>query len=97
MDSNSFYNKYKMLCNTEKHEEAIKSIQVAAEMGLANAQYDLGCCYHAGDGISKDMVKAVYWWTKAADQGNAEAQCSLGVCYDIGEGISKDSTKAVYW
>ena len=40
----------------------------------AKFQYELGVCYYNGEGVSKDVSKAVEWWQKAADQGDASAQ-----------------------
>ena len=69
----------------------------AAEQGHADAQYDLGCCYYNGEGVPRDMAKAVEWFRKAAEQGYADAQYNLGVCYYNGEGIGKDLKEAVLW
>ena len=69
----------------------------AAERGRADAQLFLGVCYEKGDGVSKDMEKAVYWYRRAAEQGLAEAQCNLGLCCQKGDGVSKDFQQAVYW
>ncbi|MBR6059702.1 MAG: SEL1-like repeat protein [Victivallales bacterium] len=33
----------------------------------------LGCCYANGDGVTKDMKKAVKWLQKAAEKGHPEA------------------------
>ena len=53
----------------------------AAEQGDAVAQFNLGICYHEGNGVSADKVEAMNWFRKAAEQGFAEAQYNLGVCY----------------
>jgi TPR repeat protein len=39
----------------------------------ASAQLNLGLCYACGDGVPKDLAKAVELYTKAAAQGNASA------------------------
>jgi len=36
----------------------------------AKEQFALGEKYEEGDGVSKDLKKAAYWYTKAAEQGS---------------------------
>ncbi len=60
--------------------------------------YQTGCNYRDGkDGVTKDLKKAVEYFTKAAEQGHASAQADLGDCYFYGYGVYKDSDKAVEW
>ena len=61
------------------------------------AQYNLGCCYVNGDGVAKDITKAVELFRKAAEQGNGMAQYNLGCCYANGSGVAKDKVEAVKW
>ena len=68
-----------------------------AAAGNAEAQYRIGVIYENGDGVPKDMKKAVEWYQKAAEQGNAAAQYSLGACYLKGDGVPKDINKAIEW
>ena len=76
---------------------AFSQFQKGAELGFADAQYALGDCYYEGEGVAKDLQKAVYWFQKAAEQGYAPAQYSLGYCYQEGEGIEKDIVQAIKW
>ena len=39
-----------------------------------------GRCYEYGIGVTKDLVKAVEYYTLAANQGYAAAQNNLGIC-----------------
>ena len=55
----------------------------AAEQECPEAQYELGVCYEAGDGVGKDEAKAAELYRKAAVQGYAEAQKKLGNCYSL--------------
>ncbi len=60
--------------------------------------YQTGCNYRDGkNGATKDLKKAVEYFTKAAEQGHASAQADLGDCYFNGDGVYKDSDKAVEW
>lgn len=53
----------------------------AAEQGNDEAQDMLGDFYYYGNGVEKDLAKALEWYKKAADQGNKNSEdmlCSLG-------------------
>jgi hypothetical protein len=79
-------------------EKAVKWYRKAAEYGNhARAQHNLGCCYANGDGVHKDVGKAVEWCRKAAEQGHAGAQYNLGQCYCNGRGVCQDLGQAVEW
>ncbi|MDE5592819.1 MAG: hypothetical protein K2I75_02695 [Clostridiales bacterium] len=52
-----------------------------AELGNANAQYNMGEHYYHGDSVEQDYDKAVEWYSKAAEQEQAKAQYMLGYCY----------------
>ena len=54
--------------------------QKAADAGDSGAQYRLAFCYLKGDGVEKDVEKAVYWCQKAADAGNSGAEYMLELC-----------------
>lgn len=69
----------------------------AAEMGHADAQYELGRSFEEGCGTRKDCAKAIVWYRKAAEQGCAEAMCSLGDCFRLGKGIEADAEEASGW
>ncbi|MBO7496201.1 MAG: agmatine deiminase family protein [Salinivirgaceae bacterium] len=68
-----------------------------AEQGLLRAQFYLAWCYKYGEGVKKDIAKAVEWLMIAAEQGYAPAQNCLGFCYEFGDGVEKDLNKAIEW
>jgi TPR repeat protein len=70
---------------------------MAADQGLAWAQFNLGACYDQGEGVKADKKEAVKWYRKAAEQGDAEAQFNLGRAFVNGEGVDKDKMEAVKW
>jgi TPR repeat protein len=43
--------------------------QRSANLGRMVAQYNLGVMYENGNGITKDIDKAIYWYEKSAKQG----------------------------
>lgn len=70
----------------------------AAELGVSEAQYNLGQLYHSvgiGDGKGSDPAQAVSWYRKAADQGFAMASLNLGALMLQGAGVEKDVDKAL--
>ena len=68
-----------------------------AELGDAEAQYNLGVMYDEGAGIIQDLVTAANWYRKAADQGFVDAQTNLGMMYYYGQGIPRDHAEAAIW
>ena len=77
--------------------QTIDELKKMAEQGDASAQFDLACCYEAGNGVAQNAAKAVKWYRNSAEQGNAEAQYNLGLCYYHGEGVDQDYAEAVKW
>lgn len=78
-------------------EERFAAQKVAAQLGYADAQFDLGLMYEYGKGTETDLTKALYWYEKAAEQGHAKGQSYTGSAYRRGAGVEKDYDKAFYW
>ena len=51
----------------------------AAEKDDKDAQNNLAVLYENGDGIDKDIDKAIYWYKKSAEQGFQDAQNKLKI------------------
>jgi uncharacterized protein len=79
---------------TQDDAKAVKYYRLAADHGLADAQFNLGVCY-SGKGVTQDHAQAVKYFRLAADQGDASAQYNLGLCYKKGQGITQDYAQAV--
>ena len=62
---------------SQSYTEAVKWFRLAAEQGVAEAQFNLGVCYYFGEGVAKNKATAIRWWKKAAAQGNSDAQDNL--------------------
>jgi TPR repeat protein len=85
--------------------ETIKKIQkklfnnklLAAKLGDAISQYNLGAAYKDGRGILQSYNEAAKWFQYAAMQGYASAQSNLGVCYAEGQGVPQSYGKAIEW
>jgi len=79
-------------------EKARYEALVAATDGNPQAQMLLGQIYFNGDGVTKDLPLAMYWYEKAADNNFVEAQYRLGMLFLEGkDGVSKDYDKAYTW
>ena len=79
------------------YTQAIKWFRLAADRGLAKAQFNLGTMYEIGDGVAKDYKQAIKWYQLAANQGNVYGQQSLGMMYFSGMGTKQDDTLAGKW
>jgi len=70
-------------CDAEgDHKSALEYLTKAAELGVADAHYSLSCLYHEGEGVEKDMKKAVHHWEEAAIGGHLSARHNLG-CNEV--------------
>jgi TPR repeat protein len=84
----------------EKHEtlaNAIDLLMIDAKGGDVQAQGMLGYCYAYGQGVERDDVKAVEWFTRASKEGHAPSQVALGVRLKRGLGVAKDEARAAVW
>ena len=64
---------------------AVELYERAAELGVKDAHYNLGCLYANGTDVEKDMVKAIRHYEAAAMCGHVSARYNLGhLDYDAG-------------
>ena len=71
-------------------EFAVKLFTEAANGGIAVAKYKLGKMLLNGDGVEKDIPKAIEWLKQAAMEENEFAEYALGRLYLKGEEVEKD-------
>jgi TPR repeat protein len=76
--------------------EAARWCRLAAEQGVAAAQYDLGLMYANGEGVPQNYAEAVKWWL-AASESRRDAQNNLGTMFELGHGVVQDYSAAVKW
>lgn len=69
----------------------------AAELGNADAMFELYVYYSTGIGVEIDNEKAIDWNFKAAKAGNDRACYNLGAFYATGNGVPQDMEEAVNW
>jgi TonB family protein len=79
------------------YELAFRSWTKAAEAGDRLAQFNLGALYARGEGVTKSIDKAVYWYRKAAEQGHAKAMYNVGEAYRTGTGVRQNAELARRW
>lgn len=79
-------------------KDTIKALRLytdCAENGkMSIAMNQLGLMYQTGKGVSKDVAKAFYWFSKSVEKGDPVGMCRLGSMYKKGEGVPQDFSKA---
>ena len=75
-------------------KKACEYVRMAADRGLAKAQYVLGVWFSTGDGVTLDHVEAARLYKLAAEHGFTEAEHNLGVAYVEGRGVARDVAEA---
>lgn len=84
----------KFFLQTGEIEKAIPLLKQSAEKGNAEAQHNLGYCYHSGTGIEKNSKKAVEWYLKSAEQGFNDGLYQMMMAYGNGDGVEQNPEKA---
>ncbi|WP_105381388.1 SEL1-like repeat protein [Neorhizobium alkalisoli] len=77
--------------------EAVNWYKLAADRGLAPAQYRLANLFEKGTGVTRDLNKALNYYKQAAEAGNASAMHNLAVLYASGAAGQADYPAAVEW
>ena len=62
----------------KKMTKAIELLLKAGELGYAEAYTCLGCIYKDGDGVKRNMKRAVYYWGLGAIGGSITSRHNLG-------------------
>mgnify|MGYP000464249255 FL=1 len=75
-------------------EFAVKLFTEAVSGGITVAKYKLGKMFLNGDGVEKDITKAVEWLKQAALEENEFAEYALGRIYLKGAEVEKDDVVA---
>ncbi len=84
----------KALVQQGKYNEAFPILKKSAELGNAEAQYNLGYFLQNGvDGV-KNEKEAVEWYKKSSDNGFNDGHYALMMAYGNGQGIEQNSEKA---
>jgi hypothetical protein len=79
------------------NKEIDTQMLVAANLGNASAQFEVGRAYNNGIRVEKSYETAFNWFLKAAKQDHADAEYEVGLYYDGGFGVVQDSKKSAFW
>lgn len=86
-----------MDADLKSNPDALKWLEMAADAGMAHAQFRLGSCLFFGEVNEQDQVAGIEWVKQAAEQRHARACGLLGLCYIEGLAVDKDYSAAVMW
>lgn len=78
-------------------QQALEWLKVAAQAGMAQAQYRLGKLLYQGEFAPKDVQHAIEWLRKAAVQGDQYAQYALGQIFLSGKDVHHYPKAASEW
>jgi len=81
-----------------KHKEAFSWYKKSALNNHRHAAFVVGKSYKQGKGVTKNIDKAVVFFTQAVKAGHADAALELGFIYsDDSNKKFKDYKKSIYW
>ena len=96
-DTRSQYVLGRLLQEQGRLSEAVAWYERACESGSQYAQYSLGKMYFLGNGVPKDVSKAIQLLMSSANQGNQYAQYVLGKLCLQGKEVEKNPEAAEDW
>jgi TPR repeat protein len=77
----------------KEHEQSVEWNTKAAEAGLPDAMFNLGCCLDNGEGAA-----ALGWYRRAADAGHGQAAANVSAMYTVGAGgVTRSKRRAMQW
>ena len=68
-----------------------------AAHGDDQAALNLAAMLDQGNGVARDPVAALRWYTAAAEHGSPEAEFDVGIMLDSGRGTDRDVASAAIW
>lgn len=72
------------------------TVHKSPEMLIENQRlFNLGICYQRGEGVGRDMAKAIECFEQAARRGFQPAQFNLGMIFFKGDGVQRDIAKGM--
>ena len=82
---------------SNENSDDFVEIRGHAQAGDPIAEYELGKSYFEGNGVDKDLSKAIQWFQKSANSGIDDAQYTLAFLFSEGVYLQKDLKKAANW
>jgi ABC-type polysaccharide/polyol phosphate transport system ATPase subunit/TPR repeat protein len=100
-NSQLFYNYAALLMKTawgtEDRLEALKWYTKSAELGNADAMYQISIMHRDGNGPKRDDAEYLKWLRMAADNGHVQSQLMLGNIYRDGIKVENDEKESFRW
>lgn len=78
-------------------EAAARYHRTAADLGGADAAFELSVLYATGDGVAEDQAESHRWTVRAAELGSPRAMANLGGMYATGRGVEQDPATGLLW
>ena len=82
---------------TQQYEKCFSGYLALAKQEYPLAECQVGYFYLEGQGVEKDLEKALYWTEQAAIHGDWDGQFNLGWFYEEGTAVPADMEKARHW
>ncbi len=79
------------------YETAKQAFQTAANLGSAEAMFELGKMHRDGKGFPINATEAAFLYAMAANKGFAKAQHNLAAAYFKGVGVEENKEEARAW
>jgi len=77
--------------------EAAPLLEALCAQGNSQAMLYLGLLYEAGQGVTKNINKAIEYWKKASELGSGMASGILAEMYQKGNGAARNINEAFKW
>ncbi len=79
-------------------DKAVRMLQLSAEQGNCDAQWELGALYEFENHVAKDEKKALSLYKKSADAGSPIGMYMLAHCYQHGIAVAEnhDMSDSIY-
>ena len=71
-------------------KESFRWFSMAAEQGLADAQYQTAAFLHTGTGCTLDKAASAAMWLRASEQNHAPSMCCYGLARFRGDGVEQN-------
>ncbi|ORY38246.1 kinase-like protein [Rhizoclosmatium globosum] len=81
----------------ETIQDTVESAQENAKHGDIKAQITIGRMLQQGDGIEKDLAKAMDWFKSAGLAGDVTSKIEVARMYENGEGSPVNLVEALHW
>ena len=84
-------------CELSNYNEKAEWFQKAADNGDDYGMWNIAKFYKNGNGVEKDIDKAIEYFTKSANRGHSGAMMDLARMYRRGDGVEQNGQLAVEW